>query len=348
MAPIIIIGAGLVGLTLAQALKKEGFDFRIYDRDNNLDERPAGWGITLHWVLPALESCVPSEVFNRLLSIQVDPINGIKGSSLLATPSLNTNTVEENDCYRFLDLETGKDKHIFPAGTHYRLNRKQFRDLLSTGLDISWGKRFVDFTPTDDGVSVRFDDGETVDGSMLLAVDGSASRVKRLLIGDNKAKMNTLPVAFVGITLRLSPEKMKPYRDIHPVIWQGTHPSSGYYIFFSTLSTPETNGSAGTDDVYYEGQFCMSWLTEKNGPLPESRAEQLAMVKNSALVGTGYFPSLRQAILEIPDDSVLLDIKLQDWPTQAWPSAGGRVALVGDAAHTMTMCRFTCGIGRIG
>lgn len=81
-APIIIIGAGLVGLSLAQALKKEGFNFKIYDRDQSLNERPAGWGITIHWALPALQSCLPPEVFDRLLSIQVDPVNGGKGMSI--------------------------------------------------------------------------------------------------------------------------------------------------------------------------------------------------------------------------------------------------------------------------
>jgi 2-polyprenyl-6-methoxyphenol hydroxylase-like FAD-dependent oxidoreductase len=85
MAPIIIIGAGLVGLTLAQALKKDGFEFEIYDRDNSLEERPAGWGITMHWALPALESCLPADVFSRLLSIQVDPAEGGKGSEVIQT-----------------------------------------------------------------------------------------------------------------------------------------------------------------------------------------------------------------------------------------------------------------------
>lgn len=79
-SPIIIIGAGLVGLTLAQALKKEGFAFEIYDRDSNLDERPAGWGITMHWALPALASCIPSELFSRIPSIQVDPEEGGRGN----------------------------------------------------------------------------------------------------------------------------------------------------------------------------------------------------------------------------------------------------------------------------
>ena len=85
--PIIVIGAGLVGLTVAQALKKAGFPFLIFDRDRSLDERPAGWGITMHWALPALESCLPREVFDKLPSIQVDPIEGAKGIIVPRTSS---------------------------------------------------------------------------------------------------------------------------------------------------------------------------------------------------------------------------------------------------------------------
>ena len=77
--PLIIIGAGLVGLTLAQGLKRAGFNFQIYDRDNDIDERPAGWGITMHWALPSLEACLPPELFARIPAIQVDPVAGGKG-----------------------------------------------------------------------------------------------------------------------------------------------------------------------------------------------------------------------------------------------------------------------------
>jgi len=79
--PIIIIGAGLVGLTLAQGLKKQGLKFEIFDRDSSIDERPAGWGITMHWALPSLEACLPAELFAKIPSIQVDPIAGGKGMS---------------------------------------------------------------------------------------------------------------------------------------------------------------------------------------------------------------------------------------------------------------------------
>ncbi|KAL2810907.1 hypothetical protein BJX63DRAFT_400861 [Aspergillus granulosus] len=323
--PIIIIGAGLVGLTMAQGLRKAGFPFEIYDRDSSLDERPAGWGITMHWALPALASCLPPDVFARIPSIQVNPKDGGK----------------EHDHYKFLNLETGLDAFAIPSSVHYRLNRKKFRQLLSTDIPVKWGKRFTHFETVDDGVLVYFSDGTVTKGSMLLGIEGKNSRVKRLLVGEQNSKLNPLPVAFVGISLRLSPEKMAPFKAIHPVLWQGSHPGSGYFLFFSMLSTPESNGSAGTGAEFYEGQFNMSWLVEKNGPTPATGPEQIAKVKAAAVSDTGFFPSLRQAVLDIPEDSPVLEIKLEDWPTQMWPNAGGRVQLVGDAAHTMTMCEFT-------
>lgn len=81
--PIVVIGAGLVGLTLAQGLKKAGFPFEIYDRDTSLDARPAGWGITVHWSLPSLQACLPQELYDKIPSIQVDPAAGDRGESTL-------------------------------------------------------------------------------------------------------------------------------------------------------------------------------------------------------------------------------------------------------------------------
>lgn len=222
---------------------------------------------------------------------------------------------------------------------YYRLNRRKLRDLLSTDIDVNWGKKYTNFDIDDDGVTVHFDDGTHVEGSLLLGVDGKNSGVKRRLVGDEKSKLNPLSIGFMGLTLRLSPEKMKPFRDIHPILWQGTHPGSRYYVFFSMLSTPDANGSRGTTDEYYEGQFNMSWPIVRNGPTPRTAAEQIAKMKSAAVADTGFFSALREAIIDIPDDTPVLELKLEDWPTQAWPSLGGKVTLLGDAAHTMTMCK---------
>jgi 2-polyprenyl-6-methoxyphenol hydroxylase-like FAD-dependent oxidoreductase len=244
-----------------------------------------------------------------------------------------------HDFYRFLDLETGKDKYAMPSGHHYRLNRQKLRQLLATDIPVQWGKSFQSLELTDDGVVAYFKDGHRVEGSMLLGVDGKNSRIKRQLLGEEKSRLNPLPVGFMGFTLKLPPAQMQPFRNIHPVIWQGCHPGSGYFVFFSMLSTPESNGSSGTEAPYYEGQFNMSWLTEQNGQTPKTSGEQLAKAKQAACASTGMFAPLREAILAIPEDTHALEIVLEDWPTQEWPSSKGRVTLLGDAAHTMTMCK---------
>ena len=45
---VLIVGAGLAGLALAQALRKQGITFEIYERDANVHARFQGWAIALH------------------------------------------------------------------------------------------------------------------------------------------------------------------------------------------------------------------------------------------------------------------------------------------------------------
>lgn len=84
--PIIIAGAGIVGLALAQALKKERIPFRVYERDQHFHTRSAGWGISIYWALPGLENCLPSGLSEELLSVQVDPQQKITSMCGLFAP----------------------------------------------------------------------------------------------------------------------------------------------------------------------------------------------------------------------------------------------------------------------
>lgn len=45
---VLIVGAGLGGLTLAQSLRKQGITFEIFERDADRDARSQGWAIALH------------------------------------------------------------------------------------------------------------------------------------------------------------------------------------------------------------------------------------------------------------------------------------------------------------
>ena len=45
---VLILGAGLGGLTLAQSLRKQGVSFEIFEKDQGLHSRFQGWAIALH------------------------------------------------------------------------------------------------------------------------------------------------------------------------------------------------------------------------------------------------------------------------------------------------------------
>lgn len=45
---VLIAGAGLGGLSLAQCLRKQGISFEIFERDEDENSRFQGWAIGLH------------------------------------------------------------------------------------------------------------------------------------------------------------------------------------------------------------------------------------------------------------------------------------------------------------
>jgi len=60
--PILIIGAGVVGLTLAQGCREAGIAFKIFEKLDASSENNQGWGLTLHWSLNSLQRTIGSEI----------------------------------------------------------------------------------------------------------------------------------------------------------------------------------------------------------------------------------------------------------------------------------------------
>ena len=240
----------------------------------------------------------------------------------------------------FLNLETGEPRFIIPSNRRRRVNRGKLRECLAQGIDIQWTKSVSAFQPTQDGILVSFTDGTQVEGSVLAAADGSGSKVRQLLVGGELGRLNQLPVGKLGVTLRLSEDRVNQLRAIDHMLFQGCHPDTGCYMFYSTFSTPERNGSAETECPYYESQFDISWIVR--GPedeVPSTNAERLAKIKQFATAGTGFHQILRDIALSIPQDTQVFKIALADWPPIPWQGFDGRVTLLGDAAHPMAMCK---------
>ncbi|TGJ84037.1 hypothetical protein E0Z10_g4727 [Xylaria hypoxylon] len=338
--PIIIVGAGIVGLALAQSLKQEGIPFELYERDETLDQRSPGWGITINWALEALENCLPKELFAgidaRKLTLNRDAKVPAPTQTLHYTTLHYANNTGR---FLFLDLETLKPRYTIPPSPRKRLNRSKFRALLATGLDIHWGKSLASFAPDANGAGIvaTFADGTAVHGAMLVAADGGNSRTRTLLLGEEVGALHQLPARFMGVTATFSADQMKPLLAVDPLLFQGTHPGTGYFLWFAVVSTPETNVSAATLPVY-EVQVNLSWIFRGPGDEVPAESERLARMKAMVRKGSGFHGVLRRMVLGIPEGTPVREIKLADWPTVKW-NGGGLVTLLGDAAHAMTMYR---------
>ena len=122
--PILIVGAGISGLLLAQQLRQSNTPFKIFERDNDFSTRGPGWGLTLHWSLSALRELLPEDLLSRLPDAYVDRAAVERG---------------ESSTFPFFDLTTGGKKGASPrAGENERIRvtREGLRRLLATGIDI--------------------------------------------------------------------------------------------------------------------------------------------------------------------------------------------------------------------
>jgi hypothetical protein len=122
--PIMIIGAGISGLLLAQQLRKSNLAYQVYERDSNFSTRGVGWGLTLHWSLPALRQLLPKELFVELPNTYVDRAAVERG---------------ESSTFPFYDLSTGELRSQSPKAVEsqrIRVTRERLRNLLATDIDI--------------------------------------------------------------------------------------------------------------------------------------------------------------------------------------------------------------------
>jgi flavin-dependent dehydrogenase len=118
---VLIIGAGITGLLLAQTLKSRKISFTIYERDPNAHYRGPGWGLAIDWAKSTLLDLLPKTLQDRLLEANVDPEAASKG-----------------DCERFPLFNLANGERLFEnlSDNRIRVSRERLRALLMSELHI--------------------------------------------------------------------------------------------------------------------------------------------------------------------------------------------------------------------
>lgn len=167
---VLIAGGGIGGLCLAQALKKAGIRFSVFEREDDV----AKSGYRLHMNMDggeALKKCLPENLYQ--LYIQTSRKNPRREMAVLIDEQLNEVGVRPH-----IGAPNDKD---FP---HTAVNRRTLCQILLSGLeeDVYFNKRIVGFDQDEEEVRAYLEDGTVVRGDILVAADGINSAVRTQLL----------------------------------------------------------------------------------------------------------------------------------------------------------------------
>ncbi|CAB4496278.1 unnamed protein product [Rhizophagus irregularis] len=192
---IIIVGAGIGGLSLYHALiknkDKKVFNVKIYERESSPTDRWQGYHIALsNYGAKSLLNCVPSSIASNLPKAMPNPISDVEthgititdqiGNVLLAPP-----TKSFKDVYEIAKISRGLSSII--------TYRNRLRDVLLEGVPVQWNKKCIKYVETQEGVWVFFEDGSQEFCNILVGADGINSPIR-------KQKLPELQIVNYGIT----------------------------------------------------------------------------------------------------------------------------------------------------
>ncbi|WP_434383386.1 FAD-dependent oxidoreductase [Melittangium boletus] len=174
---VVIVGAGIGGLTLAQGLRKAGVSVAVYEQDTASGLRHQGYRVPLHPPsLHALEQTLPADHLGWLRASLQEWKPSRTVSERLETLLLSTAAI------------SGKRE------SSYSIDRLTLHRLLSAGLEdaVHHGKVFERYEERDTGeVRVHFADGSSVVADVLVGADGTTSRVRRQLLPQHAEQLDT-------------------------------------------------------------------------------------------------------------------------------------------------------------
>jgi salicylate hydroxylase len=336
---IVVIGAGVGGLCLAQGLKKAGMSVAVYERDRTLTDRLQGYRVHINPAgSRALHACLPPHLFDafdrtcgkaahamHFLTEQMEVLLSVRGDM-----------VEQRD----------------PIARHRSVSRITLRQVLLSGLDdvVHFGKTFTRYETRADGrIVAHFEDGTHAEGDILVAADGGGSRVRRQLL----PQAERIDIGVVGIAGKVFLDAASR-RRIAPALLDGmaliaAKGGLGLFVALQELSGETAAGIGGNDDplagapLFDNTRSYLMWALSGRGDalgLDGERTDGAALSAAASRAMAHWAPGLRD-LVALSDESTLSCLPIRtSRPLGAGPS--GRVTLIGDAIHAMTPYR---GIG---
>ena len=333
---VLIVGAGIGGLTLAQCLRKQGVSFEIFERDEAITSRGQGYCIGLYesgpLPLPPIRSHLTRSSLEKLVGHALpDDLPPLASTCHLLPLPLNSQVIYYMGQHARLVVEDT------PETPCLRADRLRLRELLATGLTIRWGKhavRVVDDEAAADGkVMVFFKDGASATGDVLVGADGTWSSIRPHVLGRPNAEvLEQFPTACVLGELRLGPAEMERQTRMGHSCWVVVQPS---YTLFSGAAGVNVGADGLVDGSYY-------WLFSQND-VDVSRPDHWTktstareLLERVRAETTDLAPEFRATIEATEPEGIRVGFAWWDALISEFPRPVSRVVLIGDACHPMT------------
>lgn len=338
---VLIIGAGTGGLCLAHGLRRAGIPVAVYERDRTRRDGLFGYRVGID---PdgsrALRECLPPELYDTFVA------------TCARSPRYSNMMTEQRK--ELLSMDSGGvEKELDPVNSEKSVSRMTLRQVLLTGLEdaVHFDKEFVRYETSPDGrVTAFFKDGTSAVGDVLVAADGSNSRLRRQYLPQAKLANSGL----VGVTGKV-PLTDETAALLTPKMLQGISmifAPKGFMcichcmVFPWDVSGAPKRGIGATDKELISAwpglQFdntrdYIMWgfagaATNLPADVLHKTGPQLHMMVGE--LTAKWHPDLR-ALFALADPNSCFPMNIRtSVPVPQWPTT--TVTLIGDAIHTMT------------
>ncbi|OJJ50734.1 hypothetical protein ASPZODRAFT_126658 [Penicilliopsis zonata CBS 506.65] len=330
MSHVLIIGGGLGGLCLAQALKKHGIPFKLFEKDERKDFRAQGYRLRVSDEgVDALEYALPPELYELFK----DTCAGKQTFGVRL----------DADGADLSNQQSGGPPPL-KGDKSYVVDRTTFREVLLRGLEDSvfFGKALDRYILHEDHVTAYFTDGSAIDGGLIVGADGVHSRVRRQLVPGFRAIDTGLRIIYGKTPLTLDFEASFPeeYRRGVSLVQEkiqreNDDGSFQHTLFYEPIRFPCANTVA---DPRLPAPYIYWVLCSTAMPLPDEELLHLTHDESAqlSLRLTQHWTPVLRVLLEMQDVSQTSTLRVASAPPDlpAW-EVSRRVTLLGDAIHPM-------------